>query len=204
VVNKAAPPITVTWTGPHEPAAFKAKRPPGNVKGVYILYQHDGKPPSERTYVPKYVGQAQGRTRDSDETVAKRWQGRLRTFTEFGMDPPANHAVYVGAVSDGQSPAESVPRGKTTGRPINAIDLVEAVLVRQLLGGVGAQRWLANATRHPISNTVWARGNKHKVEVRAGSVLSITHSPVPPHVKDVKVEPKGEDAKFELLSLEAW
>lgn len=198
--------VVVTWSGEISLAKLVARKA-ANHKGVYIMY-HRGR--------PKYVGQAKGKVSGSPQTIALRWQQRLHVFAEFGVPLPNDFVVYAGEVEAFESGTKlagdaplagvfAVVTNKVTKKKdkksLTAIDLVEAVLIRQLLGGEAAKQLLNGKTRFDITNTMYGNPDDPKVQIKANVRLTINHKPqTPPHVDKVEVGPKAADTTFEVPS----
>jgi hypothetical protein len=155
---------TVAWAGPHTLQAAKGVRHPG----VYVL---------EKDNQPVYVGKT------TRQTIGRRWGGRLRTFDEFGLGYPAGFQVWTGAVT----PSGPVSR-------VDAIDSVEVVLIRQLLGGKEAKA-LFGGQAYNLTNKKW--GTRRFI-IPKGKQVTITHTGGPAYIAGV---PKIASTSIDTVKL---
>jgi hypothetical protein len=183
--------VTATWTGPVHVNDLAPDGRRSRVErefefpGVYVLEGQRGNEP----WAPIYVGKA------DTETVSKRWRGRLRTFREFGLPLPDKFRVSAAKVLR----QVLVKRGRSV---LTNIDVVEAILTRQLLGGDAARARFGGAP-HKLTNIVNASASS-AVVVPKGVRVEIRHEGTPPNT--ISREPRilrtvvnaTSDVRFEL------
>jgi hypothetical protein len=176
--------IHVVWGGPLAPEALVSGRRAEHA-GVYVVYR-DGK--------LLYVGQAKR------QSIASRWRGRLAELRHLGLSLPPGDQVYTGRITASTALAGVISR--PSGRALDAIDLVEVLLIRQFLGGEGATKWLGARGSHPLTNVQWAKPARPRVTMEGGVTLTITHAgakpPSLPSAETKIVVPVGGRATFEM------